>query len=143
MKRVLSICCILAALILMTLPFGIQMDFVSDPGPPMEMATSHYSYFSMMPIGYANWMPIITAVLSLAILIMLVFSLKKDRGVEKERKIPICICLIACIIATFVSWSVFSTLTIIGAIIFALHFALLAIQLLAFERADSNTYTTK
>jgi len=134
MKRTLSLCCILAALILMILPFGIDMDFVSDPGPPMEIVTFQCSYFSMMPIGYANWMPLTTAVLSLAILFLLVFGHKKVRGVIKDWKIPICICLIACIAATFVSWSVFSTLTIIGALIFALHFTLLAIQLLSFER---------
>jgi len=139
LKRTILICCILAALVLMALPFGIDMDFVSDPGPPMEIVTFQCSYFSMMPIGYANWMPIITAVLSIAILFMLVFGNKKDRGVIKDRKIPICICLIACIAASFVSWSVFSTLTIIGALVFALHFALLAIQLLSFERKKNDS----
>ena len=123
----------------MALPFGIDMDFVSDPGPPMEIVTFQCSYFSMMPIGYANWLPLITAVLSIAILFMLVFGNKKDRGVIKDRKIPICICLIACIAASFVSWSVFSTLTIIGALVFALHFALLAIQLLSFERKKNDS----
>jgi len=117
----------------MALPFGIRMDFVSDPGPPMEFVTSFYSYISLMPIGYANLMPVITAVLTLVILLLLVAGMKKDR------KIPICICLIACIAATFVSWAVFSTLTIIGAVVFALHFALLAVQLLNFETNKSET----
>jgi len=134
MKRFISICCALAALALMALPFGVRMDFVSDPGPPMEMATFHTSYISMMPIGYANWMPIITAVLTLAVLVLLV------EGMKKDRKIPICICLIICIAASFISWSVFSTLTIIGAVVFALHFALLAIQILYFEPQKSKTY---
>jgi len=137
MKRFLSICCALAALALMALPFGIRMDFVSDPGPPMEFVTFHYSYISLMPIGYANWMPVVTAVLTLVILLLLVAGMKKDR------KIPICICLIACIAATFVSWSVFSTLTIIGAVVFALHFALLAVQLLNFETNKSETDAAK
>ena len=139
MKRFLSIYCILAALVLMALPFGIQMDFVSDPGPPMEFVTYHFSYLSLMPLGYANWMPLITVLLSLAVLIMLVLGRKKDRGVIKDKKIPICICLIVCIVATFLSWSVFSTLTIIGAVVFALHFALLAIQLLNFEKVKNDT----
>jgi apolipoprotein N-acyltransferase len=90
-----------------------------------------------MPIGYANWMPVITAVLTLVILVLLVTGMKKDR------KIPISICLIACIAATFVSWSVFSTLTIIGAVVFALHFALLTIQLLNFETKESDADATK
>ena len=137
MKRFLSICCALAALALMALPFGIRMDFVSDPGPPMEFVTFHCSYISLMPIGYANWMPVVTAVLTLVILLLLVAGMKKDR------KIPICICLIACIAATFVSWSVFSTLTIIGAVVFALHFALLAVQLLNFETNKSETDAAK
>ena len=123
----------------MALPFGIDMDFVSDPGPPMETVTFQCSYFSMMPVGYANWMPLVTAVLSLAILFMLVFGLKKDRGKKKDKKIPICICLIACIAASFISWSVFSTLTVVGALVFALHFALLTIQLLGFERTKSDS----
>jgi len=138
MKRTLSLFCILAALILMALPFGIQMHFVSDPGPPMEFVTFHFSYLSLMPLGYANWMPLITVLLSLAILFMIVFGNKKDRGMRKDRKIPICICLIVCIAASFVSWSVFSTLTIIGAVVFALHFALLTIQLLNFEQTKSD-----
>jgi len=127
----------------MILPFGINMDFVSDPGPPMEIATFQCSYFSMMPVGYANWMPLITAVLSIVILFMIVFGLKKDRGMKKDRKIPICICLMACIAATFVSWSVFSTLNIIGATVFALHFALLSIQLLNFERNKNAANAAK
>jgi len=143
LKRTISICCILAALGLMILPFGIDMDFVSDPGPPMETVTFQCSYFSMMPIGYANWMPLITAVLSIAILFMLVFGIKKDRGIVRDRRIPICICLIACIAATFVSWSVFSTLNMIGATIFALHFAVLSIQLLHFERKKSDSDAEK
>ena len=132
MKRFLSICCALAALALMALPFGITMDFAPDPELPMELETFHSSYLSTMPIENLNWMPVVTAVLTLGILVLLVAGMKKDR------KIPICICLIVCISATFVSWSVFSTLTIVGAVVFALHFALLAIQLLHFETQKSE-----
>jgi len=150
MKRIISLCCILAALILMSLPFSVQMEFISDPGPPIELVTSHFSYISILPLkdaetipqGFTNWMPLITAVLSLAILIMLVFGIKKDRGMVKDNKVPICICLITCIAATFVSWSIFSTLTIIGATVFALHFALLAVQVLHFESKEKVSRKT-
>jgi len=139
MKRFLSICCTLAALVLMALPFSIQMDYLTNPGPPEEFTNAHFSYISIIPIENANWMPIITAILTLVVLFMLVIGIKKDRGMIKDYKIPICICLILCIAATFVSWSVFSTLTIIGAVVFALHFALLSIQLLRFERVQSDS----
>jgi len=134
MKRFLSICCALGALALMALPFGITMDFAPDPELPMELETFQSSYLSLMPIEYLNWMPIITAILTLAILVLLVAGKKKDK------KIPICICLVTCIAASFISWSVFSTLTIIGAVVFALHFALLAIQILYFEPQKTKTY---
>ena len=55
-KRVLSIACVIISIILMTLPGGVAMTFVPSP---MERVTTYFPYFSLMPFGYGNWMPII------------------------------------------------------------------------------------
>jgi len=58
-KRIASIICMLLAIILMGTHFGVAMTFA--PGP-IERIPKYFSYFSLAPVGYANWFPIITGV---------------------------------------------------------------------------------
>jgi len=74
MKKIMSALCMLIAVILMALPFGVPMTFA--PGPK-ERVVRYFSYFSMVPVGYGNWFPIITAFLSVIIVLLLLAGMKK------------------------------------------------------------------
>ena len=56
----------LAALLLELLPGGVKMRFMAPPGqaPTIKMT----SYFDLLPFGYANFAPLITAILTCVLL---------------------------------------------------------------------------
>lgn len=121
MGKILAMCCMLISIILMATPFGIAMTFASGPH---ERVTSYYSYFNMLPLGYGNWLPIITAILSIIVLMLLLVSIKSGKG-EK----PAMACTIICVIASILSWLIFNSFTIIGAAIAVFHGAAILFQM--------------
>jgi len=66
--------CLAAALFLMALPDSTTMAFAAGPNTRVY---EHYSYFSIMHVGYADWSPILTAAFAIAasgcLLVTLVF----------------------------------------------------------------------
>ena len=66
----------LVALILELLPNGVVLNFANPEGEPWRRT---YSYFSMMPFGYANFGPLITAILTCILLVLVVIYLFKPR----------------------------------------------------------------
>lgn len=119
-KSYISILCILISIILMAMPWGIAMTFA--PGPN-ERITSYFSYFDLIPLGYGNWLPIITVILSFVALILLLLGKKKP---SKGKAVQVY--LMICIICSLLSWSVFSTFTITGGIVAILHFLVYIFQ---------------
>ena len=109
-----------ASIIMMTLPYGVRMNFSGGP-PAFEALPFYYSYFSGMPIGYGNWFPIITAVISILALIFLFLGAKRRTMV---------IYLLTCVIASLASWIIFSAVSVVGGIVFILHAAALALQII-------------
>ena len=69
--RFLPLICPAAALILELLPWGAALNFGQPDG---ETIRQTFSYFSLMPFGYANFWPLITAVLSCVLLIVSVLA---------------------------------------------------------------------
>ena len=61
-KRFCPVGLSLAALLLEGLPWGVRMQFMAPPGqaPFVEMT----SYFDLTPFGYANFSPLVTALLT-------------------------------------------------------------------------------
>ena len=70
--RFLPLICPTAALILEALPWGAVLNFARPEGEPTRQT---YSYFSLMPFGYANFWPLITAVLTCVLLITALVAL--------------------------------------------------------------------
>ncbi len=67
-------------LILELLPFGVLMRFANPEGEPHR---SLHSYFSLLPYGYGNVGPLITAVLSCLLILLCVIGLwKGGRGLN-------------------------------------------------------------
>lgn len=78
-KKITVLCLLLCTLVLEILPWGAVCNFGNPEGEPFRET---YSYFSLIPYGYANFSPLITAVLScgslLVVLIAIIF--KKEIG---------------------------------------------------------------
>lgn len=76
-KKMITLALLLSALILEILPYGAVLNFANPDGEPWRKT---YSYFSLTPYGYANFGPLITAILTCVLLVIIVLSLllKKD-----------------------------------------------------------------
>lgn len=75
-KKILLTVLAFAALILELLPYGAVLNFANPKGEPWRRT---YSYFSMMPFGYANFGPLITAILTCVLLVLVAIYLFKPR----------------------------------------------------------------
>ncbi len=119
-KKMASIICMVIAIVLMGTPFSVAMTFASGP---TERITKYFSYFSLAPVGYGNWFPIITALLSIIALLLLLVGIKKT-----DTKRAVQVCLTICIIASLSSWLVFNSITIVGICVAVFHVIALVLQ---------------
>lgn len=88
-KNIIPMVFALAAIVLEILPFGAKLTFALDEGKTQEKL---FSYFSLTPYGYANFLPFITAVLTCVLFILALIILFKDyAGVKKAFKIIVII----------------------------------------------------
>ena len=68
-------------LLLEALPYGVVLNFANPEGEPWRRT---FSFFSLTPFGYANFAPFITALLTVAIMILLIVNiLKKSNALNK------------------------------------------------------------
>ena len=76
-KKITTLALLLSALILEILPYGAVCNFANPEGEPWRKT---YSYFSMIPYGYGDFGPLITAILTCILLVIIILSilLKKD-----------------------------------------------------------------
>lgn len=96
-KRALYLILPIVTLILELLPYGAVLNFMrpSADGTTIGHFRELYSYFDLTPFGYANFAPLITAVLTCIILLLLViyWITGKQRLVIVVRKI-LCVCAV-------------------------------------------------
>lgn len=76
----LSLSALLVALILEALPFGAVCVFADGPG---QKVISTFSYFSLIPYGYANFSPLITAILTVLLGVLSILILLKRLSATK------------------------------------------------------------
>ena len=76
----IALLCQLAALVLEVLPDGVILIFA--PGPN-ERVTETFSYFSLTPFGYANFSPLPTGILTVAVIVLCAISLLKNLKATK------------------------------------------------------------
>ena len=74
-KKSLFVILPLVALILELLPYGAVLNFANPEGEPWRRT---YFYFSLTPFGYANFGPLITAILTCILLVLVVVYLFKS-----------------------------------------------------------------
>lgn len=80
MKKKNSIFLILpvVALVLEALPWGVVLNFANPEGAPWRHT---YSYFSLTPFGYATFPPLLVALLTCVLLILVsVYIVKQNKG---------------------------------------------------------------
>lgn len=71
-----------AAVILEALPYGAVLNFAPGPGETLRQT---FSYFSLIPFGYANFGPFLTALFTCIILIISIINIFADS--RKMRKV--------------------------------------------------------
>lgn len=81
-KKLIILCTTLIALVLEILPYGAVCNFANPEGEPWRRT---YSYFDLTPFGYANFAPFIVALLTCALIIIIIISLI----IKKQLRIPI------------------------------------------------------
>ena len=76
-KKIITLALLLSTLVLEILPYGAVCNFWNPEGEPWRKT---YSYFSMIPYGYGDFGPLITAILTCVLLVIIILSilLKKD-----------------------------------------------------------------
>ena len=79
MKKISLILIPIIAIVLETLPSGVAMMFAASPS---ERVTETFSYFSLLPLGYANFVPLFVAIITCIILLLALISLKKINFVK-------------------------------------------------------------
>ena len=80
-KNIIPLLLTAAAIVFEILPYGAKLTFALDGGKTKEEL---FSYFSLTPYGYANFFPLITAILTCVLFIIAVFILFKNS--EKLKK---------------------------------------------------------
>ncbi len=83
MKKIFSLALSAMVIVLEALPFGAVLRF-ADPNPD-QLTVKTFSYFDPTPYGYANFGPMLTAVLSVALLIALAVYFAKSKGLTAIR----------------------------------------------------------
>ena len=99
------------ALILELLPNGVTMRFNAPLGK--QPFITHTSYFDLLPLGYANFAPMFTAILTIILLITLLLYVVK--GTPKLWKTSKIVSLVAVILS--LCPMIFSSYTLIGGLI--------------------------
>ena len=72
----------IVTLILEILPFGAVCNFANPDGAPYHYT---YSYFSLIPFGYANFAPFLTAILTCVMILLLLGYVAFDRGGLRQK----------------------------------------------------------
>jgi hypothetical protein len=81
-KKLIMLFTAIIALVLEILPYGAVCNFANPEGEPWRRT---YSYFDLTPFGYANFAPLIVALLTCVLIILIVVSLIS----KKQMKMPI------------------------------------------------------
>lgn len=70
-SKVICLAIVVAVLILEILPFGAALNFMGDPEANITVRYT-YSYFDLTPFGYANFGPLLTAILTCVLTILII-----------------------------------------------------------------------
>lgn len=90
-KRIIYLLLPIVTLILEILPYGAVCNFADGPGNTIRKT---FSYFSLVPFGYANFTPLITAIITcimFTLLIIYVITNKQVFVIKAKNILYVCI----------------------------------------------------
>ena len=116
-KRLISIFFTILSMAAMAFPNGVAMRFGAASS---KIITKEYSYFSMIPLGYGNWFPWLTVILSAVVLIVLFIKPDWTRVIYG--------CLFVSVLGQFLSWILFGSFRITALFIVLLQLLVIWIQ---------------
>ena len=133
-SRILSLTALVVALIAEMLPNGAVLMFA--PGPD-ERIRQTFSYFSLIPFGYANFFTLPTAILTVVVTLLSVIILLKKGKVIRLQKVTF-FCTAPALLLSIMPLLLFGTLfvTVLGVVITAMLLLSLAFQAHANKRMD-------
>ena len=133
-SRILSLTALVVALIAEMLPNGAVLMFA--PGPD-ERIRQTFSYFSLIPFGYANFFTLPTAILTVVVTLLSVIILLKKGKVIRLQKVTF-FCTATALLLSIMPLLLFGTLfvTVLGVVITAMLLLSLAFQAHANKRMD-------
>ncbi len=122
-KRLLYLILPIITLVLEILPYGAVLNFATSPEHQYQET---YSYFSLIPFGYANFAPFITAILTCAVLIMLIiFCITGKQNLAKFTCILTCACAVISFGPLIFGFSYFSIVGVLISLTLIAEFLLL------------------
>ncbi len=125
-KKIIVLCILLCTLVLEILPYGAVCNFANPEGPPHRVT---YSYFSMIPYGYGDFGPLITAILTCVLLLLLILSIILKKDWSKSISIISAIAILTSLAPLMFGFSNFS---LVGAMISACILATFVISRIKF-----------
>ena len=79
-------------IILQILPYGAVCNFGNPNGEPWRRT---FSYFSLTPFGYANFAPLLTAIVTCAVVVLLIVYCFTDKdSIIKITKVSLCVAVV-------------------------------------------------
>ncbi len=112
MKRLVSTIFTACSILLMLLTKSIAMTFAPEP---TERIVLYFSHFSLTPVGYGNWLPLLSLLFSVAALVLIIISIRKNIF---SPIITLTILSICCLV---LSWVAFDSFTIWSLVIMILQ----------------------
>lgn len=96
-KRILFLILPIITLVLEILPYGAVLNFMRpcEDGTTIAHIRELYSYFSLTPFGWANFAPLITAIITCVILVLLViYCITGKQRLAVTARNLLCVCTI-------------------------------------------------
>ena len=122
-KKTIMLCIITATLIIEILPYGAVCNFANPDGGPWRQT---FSYFSLVPFGYANFAPFIVALLTCALFCFLLIGIFLKKSFKKTIMVLAMTSTVISLAPLALGKSYFS---IVGAIIFILLASLTCVSI--------------
>ncbi len=110
-KKGIALSIAMLALVLELLPYGAVCNFANPEGAPWRQT---YSYFDLTPFGYANFSPFLVALLTCALLVLLIVSMVMKK---QMRSLLLSISVIAIILSLAPLLLGVSFFSLVGALI--------------------------
>lgn len=125
-QKILLIIVSVSAIILELLPYGAVLNFALDGGSVIRKT---YSYFDLTPYGYANFGPLLTAVLTCALLVICIINLfKNSRRLRKTISVISLIALVGSLTPLLYGIESFSVVGVFISLILLFEFGLSLIK---------------